>query len=83
MNKPTKLCIFCLRNDTEVEFTREHIIPQNIGGTLFIDDVCRTCNSEMGDNLDADILKHKGIIDAFDSLNIEYDKKVYFGIIIK
>ena len=73
--KPSKLCIFCFRNDTEVEFTREHIIPQNIGGTLFIDDVCRTCNSGLGDNLDVELLKHLGIIEAFENLQIRYDKE--------
>jgi hypothetical protein len=71
---PSKLCIFCFRNDTEVEFTREHIIPKNIGGTLLIDDVCRICNSRLGENLDVEILKHLGIIKAFDSLEIKYDR---------
>ncbi len=73
--KPTKLCIFCFKNDTEVEFTKEHIIPQNIGGTLYIEDVCKICNSGLGSKIDSEILKHLSILEAFDKLKIKYNKE--------
>jgi hypothetical protein len=74
-----QICIYCTRTDNETTFSREHIIPQNIGGSLFFDDyVCRGCNSSLGANVDVEILKVPEVIDAFESLRIPYDR---FGIL--
>ena len=74
-----RVCIYCTRTDKETAFSREHIIPQNIGGSLFFDDcVCRVCNSRLGANVDVEIMKFPEVIDAFENLAIPYDK---FGII--
>jgi hypothetical protein len=74
-----QVCIYCTRTDNETAFSREHIIPQNIGGSLFFDDyVCTDCNSSLGANVDVEILKVPEVIDAFESLRIPYDK---FGIV--
>jgi len=55
MNDQIKYCIFCFRNNKEIQFTREHIIPQNVGGNLFIDEVCEKCNSSLGQYIDIQI----------------------------
>ncbi|HQO21232.1 MAG TPA: HNH endonuclease [Acidobacteriota bacterium] len=38
-------CIFCLENK---ELTKEHIVPDSIGGGLEIEAVCADCNSTIG-----------------------------------
>ena len=68
------MCIFCGRTDNDVEFNREHIIPKNIGGTLFLDNaVCVDCNSRLGTQVDAETLKLPGVLKAFEKLNIPHD----------
>lgn len=84
---PTKICIFCLRNDLEVNFSKEHIFPQSIGGTLYIDEVCGRCNSDPGRHIDNEILKLPEVLEAFDYLGITHDKngitKNYYKIMGK
>ena len=74
MNKKTKYCIFCFRKNTEIPFSREHIIPQNVGGNLFIDEVCENCNSNLGSFIDIQVLKYPEILNAFEYLKIPHDK---------
>jgi hypothetical protein len=69
------MCIFCGRTDNDVKFNREHIIPENVGGTLFLDDaVCVDCNSNLGTRVDSETLKLPDILKAFEKLNIPHDK---------
>lgn len=69
------VCIFCLRTDKDTTFNREHVIPQNVGGTLFLDDAtCRDCNSKLGAHIDAEILKLPDVLKAFDTLGIPHDR---------
>lgn len=74
MNTNIKYCIFCFKKDSEVAFNREHIIPQNIGGNLYIDEICVNCNSKLGSIIDIQILKFPEILDAFEQLKIPHDK---------
>ena len=68
------MCIFCGRTDKDVEFNREHIIPKNIGGKLFLDDtVCVDCNSKLGAQVDAETLRLPDVLRAFEKLNIPHD----------
>jgi len=68
-------CIYCAKNESEVRFNREHIIPQNIGGKLYFDDfVCVDCNSFFGSNVDIEILKLPEVLSAFESLKIPHNK---------
>src|SRR5579859_5502464 len=47
------LCVFCKRPfDTARPSTREHIVPDALGGWLTTDLVCRECNSYFGDHVD-------------------------------
>lgn len=74
MDSELKICIFCFRDNTELAFSREHIIPQNVGGNLFIDEVCVECNSVLGTQVDIQVLKYREILNAFKVLNIPHDK---------
>lgn len=47
-----KTCIICRNEKLEKEFNEEHIIPDSIGGTLKIHDVCKECNSNLGAKID-------------------------------
>jgi hypothetical protein len=42
-------CIFC---NNEHQSTDEHIIPEFLGGTLVIKEVCKDCNSKMGSDFE-------------------------------
>ncbi|MCF8144246.1 MAG: HNH endonuclease [Deltaproteobacteria bacterium] len=69
------VCIFCDRTDNEVRFNREHVIPKSVGGNLFLDDaVCVECNSSLGANIDAELLKLPDVLRAFEVLNIPHDR---------
>jgi hypothetical protein len=69
---PTPPCIFCFRS---TDFTREHVIPDAVGGSLFLDNtVCRRCNSWLGTNVDVELAKLPETLDAFEALGIPYDR---------
>lgn len=77
-------CIYCLKDDLEVTFNREHIIPQNIGGKLFMDDVvCKSCNSYLGANIDNEILKIPIVLDALKRFNISQDSSLLLNAFYK
>ncbi len=70
-----KVCIYCLRTGDEIDFDREHIIPQAVGGNLYVDDmVCKTCNSTLGREVDCEILKVPDVLRAMDELGLPYDR---------
>ena len=72
----TMRCIYCARDDSIVDFNREHIIPQSIGGKFFLDGlICADCNSILGDSVDTEILKLSETIEALDALKLPYNKK--------
>lgn len=51
-----KKCIICKKIKNDNEFNKEHIIPESIGGSLTIDNVCKTCNSKLGEEIDSKII---------------------------
>lgn len=54
-----KFCIICRKPFTEKNpATKEHIIPEAIGGNFVIDTVCKDCNSNMGTKIDAPFVKN-------------------------
>jgi len=68
-------CIICSEIKNKSEFNREHIIPQNIGGTLYIDNVvCKCCNSSFGSDVDNEILFFPETLSAFKELEIAHDE---------
>ena len=69
------VCIFCGLSDKYALFNREHIIPDNIGGTFFIDNaVCEACNGKLGSQVDVEILKLPDVMSAFEVLEIQHDR---------
>jgi len=51
------LCIIC-REDKE-DMSDEHVIPDSLGGFYHIFNVCKTCNSRMGEKVDSPLVNHK------------------------
>lgn len=51
------LCIVC-REDKE-DMSDEHVIPDSLGGFYHIFNVCKTCNSRMGEKVDSPLVNHK------------------------
>lgn len=49
-------CIICHQDDAEL--SDEHVIPDAIGGYYHIYNVCKECNSKLGDSVDSHLLKH-------------------------
>ncbi|GAH55771.1 unnamed protein product [marine sediment metagenome] len=47
------LCIICKEDKNIEENTIEHVFPEAIGGTLTIFNVCKTCNSWLGSDVDS------------------------------
>ena len=52
-----KKCIICKKTKNDNEFNKEHVIPEFIGGSLTINNVCETCNSKLGEEIDSKLLK--------------------------
>lgn len=62
------LCIFC---QEEREPSKEHIIPETLGGSVVIFNVCEDCNSKLGSKVDSALHKHRHIYDAYEKLQLE------------
>jgi hypothetical protein len=50
-------CIICRQEKDEM--SDEHVIPESLGGFYHIFNVCKTCNSEMGEKVDSPLVNHK------------------------
>lgn len=52
----TKSCALCLEKITDKNNSKEHIIPNSIGGRSYVRGfICRSCNSQVGENWDAEL----------------------------
>ncbi|MBZ5588093.1 MAG: HNH endonuclease [Acidobacteriia bacterium] len=73
-----RICIFCQRKGEETGFSREHLIPRNIGGALFLDDyVCKDCNDWLGSNVDTEIVRLPETLASMDALGLPHDRDGY------
>ena len=76
-------CIFCgeILPPPSERGEGEHIIPKLIYGSVKIKDVCESCNSKLGAEVDHLILEDPRVIDAIITLDIEElkDKVVQRG----
>lgn len=52
----TGFCIICRENGKDL--TDEHVIPDAIGGVYHIYNVCKDCNSKLGDTIDNNLINH-------------------------
>ena len=69
------VCILCGRTHPDAQFNREHIIPQSVGGTLYMDDVvCTGCNSRLGAQVDSELLKLPDVLAALEALDIPHNR---------
>lgn len=70
-------CIICRKE--EIKGTDEHIIPDSLGGKLYYNNVCKKCNSLLGDKIDNYLTN--SILVAFnrDRYNISGKKKKNFS----
>lgn len=62
---PWNICIICLKEDT---LSKEHIIPDALGGILTCTFLCRDCNSYLGSSVEAEAKKDPSIRIAVDNL---------------
>jgi len=69
------LCIFCQKNKQPSE---EHIIPENVGGSVISYQVCSGCNSILGSHADSELNKHRHIYDAFQKLQTKDKPELQF-----
>jgi len=49
-------CILCSNEFEDCEKTEEHIFPDAIGGNICIEEMCKGCNSHLGENVDAPMI---------------------------
>jgi hypothetical protein len=58
-------CIFCGSNG---KLSREHIIPESIGGSVILNNVCIDCNSRFGSEIDSELTKNYHIYNSYKEL---------------
>ncbi len=55
-------CIICLKepnpNEDNSKLTVEHIVPEFIGGKLTLKNVCKSCNSRLGEKIEGPLSKN-------------------------
>lgn len=51
-------CIICLAEVDDEWKSDEHIFPDALGGMLHLDDVCRPCNSHLGNAIDSPLVNN-------------------------
>lgn len=49
-------CILCYKEFDDSEKTEEHIFPEAIGGNIRLMEMCKVCNSHLGENVDAPMI---------------------------
>jgi hypothetical protein len=79
MKPHSKTCIFCHTpfGENAHSRSREHVIPEFILGSLMIQNVCKMCNSRLGQEVDHLILKDGRVINAINKLHLpELENKI-------
>ncbi|MFP1825758.1 HNH endonuclease [Lonsdalea quercina] len=61
-------CIICLKE--KESFSKEHVIPEVLGGVYIINSVCKACNSKLGNEVDIKI------INEFASINFRNEHEL-------
>lgn len=51
-------CIICREIKSYAEMSDEHVIPDSLGGYYHIYNVCKSCNSYLGKNVDSKLVNH-------------------------
>ncbi|MCW1829244.1 HNH endonuclease [Enterobacter asburiae] len=63
-------CIICLEGKESESFGEEHVIPEAIGGSYIINNVCNSCNSDLGEKVDIKI------INEFSSVCLRHEEDI-------
>ncbi|MGJ7064150.1 HNH endonuclease [Morganella morganii] len=63
-------CIICLEEKESESFGKEHVIPEAIGGNYIINNVCNSCNSDLGKKVDIKI------INEFSSVCLRHEEDI-------
>lgn len=71
-------CIFC---DEPEKLSKEHLIPQNIGGSITIYDVCQKCNSVLGSEVDSELNRQRHIYDGWLKIPKQFRPELEFQFI--
>ena len=78
-------CIYCLRDN--VEFTREHVIPESLGkfktdNMVLHDKVCKECNKYFGDKLELNLCRYSylsllktGMLSPLNTMALKHTQK--------
>jgi hypothetical protein len=66
---PYNRCIMCLREVKRGSLTKEHIIPEQIGGKLSVPFLCKPCNDQLGSEIEPEVKRDPAIRLAL--LNLE------------
>ena len=72
-------CIICHQDNQEL--SDEHVIPEAIGGYYHIYNVCKDCNSKLGDHVDK-LLLTIGLSRLLVTKKVLRDIKVIFPILL-
>ena len=68
-------CIFCFRSNPGVTFSKEHLIPDSLGGKLILNDwVCSERTCRFGAEFDHEILKNPEIVAALEKLKLSHNR---------
>lgn len=51
-------CIICLQDLEDSFQSIEHIFPESIGGTIVLNDMCKQCNSHIGEHIDSPLVNN-------------------------
>ena len=67
-------CYYCANEITPENKSKEHIIPDALGGRLSSSNLlCKSCNDRLGDTIDAELFKQLGFV--ADIIGVERDRK--------
>ncbi|KAA3602807.1 MAG: HNH endonuclease [Calditrichaeota bacterium] len=70
-------CIFCKVDEQNSKLSKEHIIPQTLGGFQTLPYVCKKHNNDFGTNFESKLKKNIFIVKALDNLRIKPKKIAY------
>lgn len=71
-------CVYCGEHFSEIlRASREHIIPEFLGGFLWERFACIKCNSDLGNEIDAEWQKNHEVIRALSDLEMPIDPNVF------
>lgn len=75
-----KFCIYCLRKDN---LSRGHIFPISIGGSFWLNNICKNCNSVIGRSIESEIKECPFLVFGIDKIKIQKKERAFNKLSIK